>query len=81
MRSNNPGLKYQRFTLKGYQDIGIRKFEFDAKTQFHCKIMLKYQKFTLKGCQDIGIGKFEFVAKTQFLCKKMFFNVISSDKL
>ena len=29
---SNPSLKYQRFTSSGCRDIGIRKFEFVAKT-------------------------------------------------
>ena len=33
-------LKYQRFTLSGCRDIGIRKFEFVAKTQFLYAILL-----------------------------------------
>ena len=33
-RSNNLNLKYQRFTPSGCKDIGIRKFEFLAQTQF-----------------------------------------------
>ena len=33
-RSNNLSLKYQTFTPSGCKDIGIRKFEFVAKTQF-----------------------------------------------
>ena len=32
--SNNVSLKYQRPTPFGCKDIGIRKFEFVAKTQF-----------------------------------------------
>ena len=34
VRSNNLSLKYQRFTALGFKDIGIRKSEFAAKTQF-----------------------------------------------
>ena len=36
VRLNNPSLKYQRFTPSGCRarDIGIRKFEFVAKTHF-----------------------------------------------
>ena len=34
IRSNNVSLKYQRFTSKGYRDIGVTKTEFVAKTQF-----------------------------------------------
>ena len=33
-RSSNLSLKYQRFKQSGCKDIGIRKFEFMAKTQF-----------------------------------------------
>ena len=36
-RTNNPSLKYLRFTLLGCKDTGIGKFEFDAKTQFLCR--------------------------------------------
>jgi len=35
-------LKYQRFTPSGCKDIGARKFEFVAKTQF-----LYYQNYSL----------------------------------
>ena len=34
VRSNNPSLKYKRYTVSGSKDIGIRKFELVAKTQF-----------------------------------------------
>ena len=34
VRSNNLSLKYHKFTSSGCKDIGIRKFEFVAKTQF-----------------------------------------------
>ena len=34
VRSNNLSLKYQKFTTSVYKDIGTRKFEFVAKTQF-----------------------------------------------
>ena len=34
VRSDNLSLKYQRFILSGCQDIGVRKFEFVAKTHF-----------------------------------------------
>ena len=34
VQSYNLSLKYQRFTLSGNKDIGIRKFDFVAKTQF-----------------------------------------------
>ena len=34
VRSNDLSLKYQRFTLSGCKEIGIRKFEFEAKAQF-----------------------------------------------
>ena len=38
VRSNSLSLKYQGFSPSGCQDIGIRKFEFVAKTQFLYKI-------------------------------------------
>ena len=34
VRLNNLSLKNQRFTPSGWKTIGIRKFEFVAKTQF-----------------------------------------------
>ena len=34
VRSRNISLKYQRFTTLGSKDIGIRKSEFVAKSQF-----------------------------------------------
>ena len=34
VRSNSLSLKYQRFTPSGCEAIGVRKFEFVAKTQF-----------------------------------------------
>ena len=34
MRSNSLSLKYEKLTLLGCKDIGIRKNEFVAKTQF-----------------------------------------------
>ena len=40
VRSNNVSLKYQRPTPSGCKDIGIRKFEFVAKTQFLCAFFL-----------------------------------------
>ena len=36
VRSNNLGSKYQKFTPSGCRDMGIRKLEFAAKTQFIC---------------------------------------------
>ena len=35
-RSNNVSLKYQRFATLNSKDIGIRKSELVAKTQFLC---------------------------------------------
>ena len=34
VKSNGLSLKYQRFASSGCKDIGFRKFEFAAKTQF-----------------------------------------------
>ena len=34
LRSNNLSMKYQRITSYGCKNIGIRKFEFEAKPQF-----------------------------------------------
>ena len=36
VRSNNIRLTCQRCTLQGFKDIGIRIFDFGAKTQFLC---------------------------------------------
>ena len=46
-RSNNLSLKYQRFTPSDREGIGIRKFEFVAKTQFlyECAILKKLSLF------------------------------------
>ena len=33
-------MKYQRFTTTGCKDIGIRKFEFLAKTPFRITLLL-----------------------------------------
>jgi len=35
-------LKYQRFAPSGWKDIGIRRFEFVAKTQLLSKLLKKY---------------------------------------
>jgi len=32
VRTNNLSLKYQRFIIPGHKDIGIRQFEFMAKS-------------------------------------------------
>ena len=48
--SINLSLKYQRFTQSFCKDIGIRKFEFGAKTQFLC---LQIKMF-LSGHSDIN---------------------------
>ena len=45
VRSNNVSLKYQRPTPSGCKDIGIRKFEFVAKTQFLLWIALELAWF------------------------------------
>ena len=37
VRLNNPSLKYQRFTPTSSRDMGIRTFEFVAKTQILCQ--------------------------------------------
>ena len=34
VRSKNLSLKYQRFTPSGGKNMGVRKSEFDTKTQF-----------------------------------------------
>ena len=44
VRSNNLSLKNQRFTPSDCKDIGIRTFEFVAKTQFICKEFFQYVK-------------------------------------
>ena len=40
VRSNNLSLKYQRFSSSGWNDIGIRKFDFVAKSQFLCNLLI-----------------------------------------
>ena len=44
VRSNNISLKYQRFATLDSKDIGIRKSEFVAKTQFLCPEFDNLQK-------------------------------------
>ena len=52
VRSNSLSLKYQGFPPSDSQDIGIRKFEFVAKSQFLCTALLN-TNFDLKpGWQD-----------------------------
>jgi len=42
VRLSGLSMKYQRFTLSGFEDMGIRKFEFVAKTHFlHALSLLK----------------------------------------
>jgi len=41
---NNLSLKYQICTLSNCKDIGIRKFEFVAKTQFLCTLSMNGEK-------------------------------------
>jgi len=54
--------KYLRFTTLGSKDIGIRKSEFEAKTQFLCKARFKkWQRFGQhllheRSCKKIIIG-------------------------
>ena len=40
VRSNNLSLKCLKFSTSGWTDIGIRKFEFVAKTQLLCLMIL-----------------------------------------
>ena len=47
VRLNNPSLKYQRFIPTGCKDIGIRKFEFVAKTQILLVELFVYGKTRL----------------------------------
>ena len=42
--SNSPSFKYQRFTPSSCQDIGIRTFEFVAKTQFLYSLVSRINK-------------------------------------
>ena len=50
IKSNNPSLKYQRFTASGCEDIGIRKFVLVEKAQLlyrvECKILGFRSKIT-----------------------------------
>jgi len=53
VRLNNLSLKRQRFTLLGYKDLGIIKFEFVANSQFLLKtadLMLLFRKARLTVC-------------------------------
>ena len=50
VRSNSQSLKYQRFKLSAWKDIGFRKFEFVAKTQFLCKCL--DQTLEVAECHD-----------------------------
>ena len=53
--SNNLSLKYQRFTPSGCKDIGIKKFEFVAKTQFlsfNCYFSIKL--FVVSASETMG---------------------------
>ena len=52
VRLSSLSMKYQRFTLSGFEDMGIRKFEFVAKTQFlhHCYNFLA----TVRSCSLIS---------------------------
>ena len=43
VRSNSLSLKYQGFPPSDCQDIGIRKFEFVAKTQFLSSLDLEIE--------------------------------------
>ena len=47
VRSNNLSLKYQKFSWLGMKDIGLRKFEFVAKSQFlYLFDVSKFKRFT-----------------------------------
>ena len=50
IKSNNPSLKYQRFTASGCEDIGIRNFVLVEKAQLlyrvECKILGFRSKIT-----------------------------------
>ena len=44
--SNNLSFKYQRFTPSGCRDIGIKKVEFETKTQsLCCRNTCRYRKY------------------------------------
>ena len=54
VRSNSLSLKYQGFPLSDCQDIGIRKFEFVAKTQFLCPFyILEIVKIARNNSQNL----------------------------
>ena len=48
VNSNKLNLKYQRLTLSGCRDIGIRKLGFVAKTQFLYFLVFTHLKEILK---------------------------------
>jgi len=45
---NNLSLKYQRFMTLGCKDLGIRKSEFVAKTQFLFWYFTPFSKYTMR---------------------------------
>jgi len=53
IRPNYPSLKYNRFILSGWKDIGIKKFKFVTKTPFLCK----FEKI------DIFFSKSSYIVK------------------
>ena len=60
IKSNNLSLKYQRFPISGCIDIGIRKFEFVAKTQFLWSINVFTKKITVKVQQNYSKNSAKF---------------------
>ena len=49
VRPNSLSLKYQGFPPSDSQDIGIRKFEFVAKTQFLSELNTYDKQILIKG--------------------------------
>ena len=62
VETNNPSLKYLRFTLLSCKDIGIGKFEFVAKTQF----LLNDKIVTKKS----ALAKYIYIYIYAYLCLK-----------
>ena len=63
VRSNNLGLKYHRFTVSGYKNIGIRKFEFVTFVHQSLKALKVHGPFNVR---------FRFYQKIQNLKKLTF---------
>jgi len=77
VRSKNISLKYQRFTTLDSKDIGIRKSEFVAKSQFLYDIWKQFEEFmileTVRRLKDIWKQFVEFIIFGNSLGNKQYF--------